>query len=103
MGCDSGNASGFGVRLDELPDDLLGQDIATKLVGTVDGPKNATILYGSRRCPSINRNIYPIRHRRGANTSVLPNKIDDAPASIALLHMVRRATLTSWRPKPAPI
>src|ERR1700733_14731538 len=39
----------------------------------------------SRGSPSIDRHLDPVRHRHSANTAVLSDEVDDAPAVIALL------------------
>ena len=99
MGRDSRNASGFRVWLDKLPDDFLRKDLARKAVGAIHRPEYASVHYAGRGCPRVNRNLYPVRHRRSSNTTMFADEVNDAPSTITLLDVRKLSAATSERRK----
>jgi len=98
---DPRNAGRFGVRLDELPDDLLPETFASNSIRAGYGKENATLGHTRRRCPCVDCNLDPGRHRRRPNSAVLAYQIDDAPTSIALLEVGERQRGHLGTPQPA--
>jgi hypothetical protein len=99
---DSGNADFRRVESEHLPNDLLAQVVARNAARTVDRAENvAGGEVGSGR-PGVNGDFHPGRHRRGPNATVLSNKVNDAPTTVALLDM-RESDCRHFRsPQPAP-
>src|ERR1700727_2223616 len=87
MGRDTGDSRCIGVGLDELPDDLFAQTCASDSVSAIYRTKDVTLRQARRKHPRINGHLYPGRHRRGADPTMLADQINDAPAAIALLQV----------------
>jgi hypothetical protein len=86
----AGNARRIGVGFDELPDDLLRQDLAAGSVCAINGPEHAPVCQHGGRSPCIDRERHPVRHRSGTDPAMLAYKIDNAPTTIALLNVCER-------------
>src|SRR5712691_11256199 len=84
---DAGNTNSRRVLPQHLPDNLLAQALASHSVASIHGPENIAIRHARRRGPRVDRDLHPIRHRRGADAAVLAHEVDDAPTTVALLEM----------------
>ena len=60
MGCDSGHAGCRGIRPQQLPDDLLGEAVATQLVGAIKGPEDEAVCRARCRRPRVDRDLGPL-------------------------------------------
>src|SRR3954471_4423151 len=71
----------------KLPDHLLGEAVASKLVGTIDGAQNEAVV--DTRCtgPGVNGHFRPGGHGNRPDPPVLPDQVYDAPAVVAKLDM----------------
>jgi len=78
------------VLLEQLPNDLLAQAGVLNLVRPVHRPEYLTIGGAGSRCPGVDRHFHPCRHRHRAHTAMLPNEIDNAPAAVTLLDVLKR-------------
>src|SRR4051812_35415118 len=101
MGSNARNTGGFSIMFDELPDDLLSQVLARSATRTVHGAEYVTHGHRGARRPCVDGDFHPRRHGRSAHASVLPHKIDDAPAAIALLDMRERERCDFGPPEAA--
>jgi len=82
---DAGNSDFGRVLPEHMPDDLLAQVLAGNRARAVHGSEDVPSGNARRGSPGIDCDFHPIRHGRGTNSPVLPDQIDDAPASITLL------------------
>src|SRR5580704_13982176 len=84
---DSRNTDLASILPEHLPNDLLAQTLARNNTRTVYGPEDAARSDIASRCPRVDRHLCPSRHRRSSNAPVLSDKVDDAPAPVALLNV----------------
>ena len=84
---DSGNAGGFRIGLEKLPDDLLAQRCWLDLIASAHWAEYVSSGYAGCSSPT---DLYPRWHRHSANAPVLANKIDNAPAPIPSLNVPKR-------------
>jgi hypothetical protein len=64
---------------------IFGHAFTSNQVTPKNGPEHTAVYQTCGGSPSLDRNLHPGGHRHRANPAVLPDKIDDAPAVIALL------------------
>ena len=87
---DAGDTSIGGIPLQHLPDDLFGHDLALYLVASIHGAEYAAIRQPARGSPGVYCDFHPGRHRHGTDAVVLADKVDNAPAPVALLDVCKR-------------
>src|SRR6476660_4505383 len=87
MGRDADDPGCCRVLLQHLPDDLLGHVLAPYAVAAVHGPEYLPLRQLRLDGPSVDRDLHPGRHRHRSDSTVLPNEIDDAPATLPLLNV----------------
>ena len=86
MGSDAGHTDLGRIPPQHLPDDLFAELLAGNSAA-IYWPEHMASADSGGGCPRADRQLHPRRHRRGTNTAVLSDEIDDAPTAIALLDM----------------
>lgn len=87
MGSDAWNPSGLCILPEHLPYCLFTQAFARNSVGAIHRTEDVAIGHVGPGSPGIDRHLDPVWHRDGPYAAVLANEVDDAPASVPLLHM----------------
>src|SRR5437870_4566718 len=82
---EAGHASISRILLEHLPYDLLGYGLALYLVASIHWAEYAALGQAGDESPGVDCDFHPGRHRHGADAAVLADKVDDAPATVALL------------------
>jgi len=98
---DTGNAGGFSIGLDELPDNLLAQPVAPCPVCTVYRTEDVSIRQIRSRCPGVDCDFHPSWHGRCADSAVFANEVHDALPSVTLLKVCESERRHLGAPKPA--
>ena|SRR5947208_13243962 len=98
---DAGDASIGRILLEHLPDHLFGHGLALYLVASIHRAEYAAVGQAGCGGPGVDSYLHPGRYRHRANAAMLPDKIDDAPATIALLDVCDRQRRYLGTPEPA--
>jgi len=78
------------ISLQKLPNDLLAHAGLLNLITTVNSAPRRSLGKASCRGPRINSALGPRRHWGGAHSAVFPDQIDNAPAVVLLLNVLKR-------------
>src|SRR5215475_6088572 len=101
MGSDALHAHGFCVALQQLPHDLLAERLAAYLIAAVHWTEHSSIQNAGHRSPRIDRHLHPRGHRDRPHAPVLPDKVHDAPPTIALPNVAHRQRAHLGTPESA--
>src|ERR1041385_1531971 len=98
---DAGHTRCRRVLPEHLPDDLLAQSFAGDGAHAIYRAKKVASGHTYRCHPRIDRDLYPSRHGRGPNATVLSNEVHNAPAAIPLLDVRERQRRNFGSPESA--
>lgn len=90
MRCEAGNTDLGRLLAEHLPDDLLAKAVAGNTVAAAHRTEHLPIGDSGGCRPSVNRDFHPVRHRSRADSTVLADEVDNAPAAIPLLDVRER-------------
>src|SRR5689334_10444796 len=81
MRCDMLQPDPLAAAFDDIPDDILGKPIAPNLA-LGESKENTSLSDPRRTCPTVQRNLDPIRDWHSADVSALSDQIHDRPMTL---------------------
>src|SRR5260370_38861941 len=84
---DAGEARISRILVEQPPDDLFGHGLALFLVASIHRAEYSAVSQAGRGGPGVDSYLDPGRHRYRADAAMLPDEVDDTPATVALLDM----------------